>query len=284
MIWKHTIAALAFTLVTTVGAGAAAAPAPEDPPIRTYLNGRELAFDVAPVVENGRLLVPARAILEALGARVSWDGEARTVTATLQQTEIQLPVGADHARLNGWPVKLDVPARIHAGRTLVPLRFVSEALGARVHWNAEQRAVAIDSRTAVSRSGAAAPRPAAPALRMVEVARQLVGRPYAWGGTTPEGGFDCSGFTAYVAARAGLELPRTSQEQFGVGVAVRQADLLPGDLVFYSTYAEGPSHVGIYIGDGRFVHAENEETGVTITAMDSAWWSGRYVGARRVAR
>lgn len=279
--WLQRAALAAAAATAFLGAlpGTAAAA----PGIRTYLDGRELSFDVPPVVENGRTLVPARAILEALGAEVEWDGDARTVTARYARSEIRLAIDQADARLNGWPMRLDAPARIVAGRTLVPLRFVSEALGAQVNWSPEQQAIAIDSRGNVARGAAARPPQPSPALRLVAAARGLVGRPYAWGGSTPAG-FDCSGFTAYVAGQLGVELPRTSQEQFGVGVAVRRAELLPGDLVFFSTYAEGPSHVGVYAGDGTFVHAENEDTGVTVTPMDAAYWSARYVGARRIVR
>ncbi|MCG0238349.1 MAG: NlpC/P60 family protein [Firmicutes bacterium] len=281
---------LLATLIGTVAAASAAAilliaptPAAAAEPIRTYLNGRELTFDVPPQVENGRALVPVRGLLQPMGATVSWDDRTRTVAATLGDRSIRLRIDDRVAYVDGQPVVLDTAPRIRSGRTLVPLRFVSEGLGAWVNWDPELRAIAIDTRTPVSRSGSAAvlARSSWPGFRMAEIARSLVGKPYAWGGTTPAG-FDCSGFTLYVARQVGVELPRTSQDQFTVGTPVRVEDLLPGDLVFYSTYAPGPTHVGIYIGEGQFVSALNESTGVAITEMDAPWWRGRYVGARRV--
>lgn len=111
--------------------------------IRVQLNGQEVAFDVPPRIDNGRTLVPLRAIFEALGAEVNWDGQARKVIATRGATVISLPVGASTASINGKPVNLEVPARIVDGRTLVPLRFVSEALGAQVSWDGATQTVSI---------------------------------------------------------------------------------------------------------------------------------------------
>ncbi len=111
--------------------------------IKVLLDGKEISMDVRPVIENGRTLVPLRAIFEALGARVSWDGSTKTATAVRDGTEIRLVIDSDAALKNGEKKRLDVPARIHDGRTLVPLRFVSEALGARVDWDAAAYAVII---------------------------------------------------------------------------------------------------------------------------------------------
>ena len=103
--------------------------------IRVVLDGQMLQFDVPPVIENDRTLVPLRVIFEALGAEgnnpiadVEWNGETQTVTAKRSDTEIKLIIGGE-AYVNGQAVELDVPAKIIEDRTLVPLRFVSEALG-----------------------------------------------------------------------------------------------------------------------------------------------------------
>lgn len=111
--------------------------------IRVELNGRQVAFDVPPRIENGRTLVPLRAIFEALGAEVNWDPEARRVIATRGATAVSLPVGGSMATVNGRAVVLDVPAQIIDGRTLVPLRFVSETLGAQVGWDGATETVSI---------------------------------------------------------------------------------------------------------------------------------------------
>src|SRR5450830_813791 len=94
---------------------------------QVVLDGQTISFDVPPVIENNRTLVPLRAIFEALGASVQWDGATQTVTATKSDTEITLIIGGQ-AFKNGQPVSLDVPAKIIESRTMVPLRFVSEAL------------------------------------------------------------------------------------------------------------------------------------------------------------
>lgn len=110
-----------------------------------FLDGRQLSFEVQPIIENGRTLVPLRAIFEALGASVSWDGNTQTVTAIKSGTEIKLVIGQTTAYKNGVAVKLDVPSKVVEGRTLVPLRFVSEALGAQVFWNGDKQEITIQS-------------------------------------------------------------------------------------------------------------------------------------------
>lgn len=118
------------------------------------------------------------------------------------------------------------------------------------------------------------------ARRVIQTSLQYIGVPYVFGGTTP-GGFDCSGFTRYVFANAGISLPRTADAQYEVGTPVAYSDLIPGDLVFFSTYTYGASHVGVYIGDGQFVDASTSR-GVAIDSLNSSYWSSTYIGARRI--
>lgn len=114
---------------------------------------------------------------------------------------------------------------------------------------------------------------------VVDRALSLQGTPYVFGGTTKKG-FDCSGFTKYVYASSGISLPRTSYAQFASGTPVNKSNLQAGDLVFFSTYAKGASHVGIYIGGGRFVHASNPNSDVKISSLGDSFYSSRYLGAR----
>ena len=114
---------------------------------------------------------------------------------------------------------------------------------------------------------------------LVQNARSLVGVPYVFGGTS-RSGFDCSGYTQYVFKGSGISMPRTASEQFSVGSSVNRAQLQSGDLVFFSTYAPGASHVGIYIGGGSFVHASN--SGVRTSSLSESYYASRYLGARRV--
>lgn len=131
-------ACLALTMIYSPDAQAAA-------PITVFLNGITVSFDVPPVVENGRTLVPFRAIGEALGVQVHWDNANRRVIAEKGSSLIELTVGNRMATVNGQAVTLDVPAAIRQGRTLVPLRFFSQAFGANVHWNNDSRTVTIST-------------------------------------------------------------------------------------------------------------------------------------------
>jgi cell wall-associated NlpC family hydrolase len=130
------------------------------------------------------------------------------------------------------------------------------------------------------------PNPAANAGQaLVQVAMAQLGKRYVWNTTGPDT-FDCSGLTLYSARKAlGITLPRTSSEQAWFGVHVDEANLQPGDLVFYqNTYPNsvGVSHVGIYIGGRQFVSAADESLGVVVASLDEPWWKARYAGARRI--
>ena len=115
-----------------------------------------------------------------------------------------------------------------------------------------------------------------------EAVRQ-VGTPYVYGGRSPEAGFDCSGLVAHVFERAwGLKLPRSARAQAKAGKPVRFADLRPGDLVFYNTRKRAYSHVGIYLGHGRFVHAPRTGARVRIESVHTRYWRVRFNGARRL--
>jgi cell wall-associated NlpC family hydrolase len=118
-------------------------------------------------------------------------------------------------------------------------------------------------------------------MQISAVAQRLLHVPYAWAGSSPSG-FDCSGFTYYLFAKHGISLPRMADEQFEVGRRVAKQDLLPGDLVFFETYEVGPSHVGIYVGDGQFIHASSGAGEVTITPLSKPYYLARYLGARRL--
>lgn len=115
---------------------------------------------------------------------------------------------------------------------------------------------------------------------VVSIAKNYIGVPYKWGGTSSSG-FDCSGFVQYVFKKAGIDLPRTSGQQFQVGKPVSQSQLSQGDIVFFHTYKSGPSHVGIYVGDGKFIQASSD--GVMISLVNGPYyWGARYYGAKRV--
>ncbi|MEG6585858.1 C40 family peptidase [Dendrosporobacter sp. 1207_IL3150] len=116
--------------------------------------------------------------------------------------------------------------------------------------------------------------------RLTQTAFRYIGVPYVFGGTTPSG-FDCSGFVKFVFGNSGIYMPRTADQQFEVGQSVSYNRLQPGDLVFFSTYTSGPSHSGIYLGDGKFISATSSR-GVAVDRIDSGYWGSRYVGARRV--
>lgn len=118
--------------------------------------------------------------------------------------------------------------------------------------------------------------------QIMAAARELLGQPVVWGGASLAQGFDCSGLVQYVYRQAGINLPRTADLQFQVGSTVAPTALLPGDLVYFTTYEPGASHVGIYIGNDRFIHTSFSQSKVAIGNMQDDYFLQRYYGAKRL--
>jgi len=114
--------------------------------------------------------------------------------------------------------------------------------------------------------------------QLLSFASTFLGVPYTWGGTYPQ--FDCSSYVQYVYGHFGITLNRVTSGQYGQGQSVPRESLVAGDLVFFSTYQPGPSHVGIYVGNGIMINSSN--SGVSYARLDSQYWASRYYGARRV--
>ena len=121
------------------------------------------------------------------------------------------------------------------------------------------------------------------ASELVMQAMGLLGVPYKRGGTSEEKGFDCSGFVRHMYEKSvGLVLPRRAEEQAKVTEEINRSELKPGDLVFFNTLKRTFSHVGIYVGDGKFIHAPRPGKAVRVDDMREAYWQQRFNGARRV--
>lgn len=141
-------------------------------------------------------------------------------------------------------------------------------------------AVAQEASPTVSRSGNSAT-----GARVIEKAAQYLGTPYLYGGSSPAG-FDCSGFSQYIFSQFQISLNRTAASQYSNGYWVSKAELIPGDLVFFDcSGGAGISHVGIYSGDGNFIHSSSPRSGgVIYSSLNTGYYANTYVGARRVIR
>ena len=122
---------------------------------------------------------------------------------------------------------------------------------------------------------------AAAGAAIARTAETLLGAPYRDGGTLPDG-FDCSGLVTYVFARHGVAVPRDVRRQASAGAPVERDGIAPGDLVFFATTGSGPTHVGVAIGGGRFIHAPKSGDVVRIESMAATYWASRFVTARRI--
>ncbi|OSI08808.1 C40 family peptidase [Neisseria animaloris] len=121
---------------------------------------------------------------------------------------------------------------------------------------------------------------------LIRSAMGLLGVAYRYGGSSARTGFDCSGFMQHIFSRSmQISLPRTSAEQAKMGVAVSRSDLQPGDMVFFRTLGRGRiSHVGLYIGNNRFIHAPRSGKRIEITSLSNKYWNSKYATARRVKK
>ena len=134
---RFLIVAVMLLMVFALSGTALAAPT-------VYLDNQQLTFtDTQPIIEDGRTLVPLRAIFEAMGAKVEWNQDTQTATATKRETNVILQIGSTTPTVNGQVVRLDVPGKIVNGRTLAPLRFVGEAFGGNVRWEATTETIYI---------------------------------------------------------------------------------------------------------------------------------------------
>jgi cell wall-associated NlpC family hydrolase len=169
----------------------------------------------------------------------------------------------------------DQIAQLEAAERARQARLAAQARAAAKQDSAPAPAPAPAPSSSSGGSSSSAPPPATHSS-VVSIALQYLGVPYVWGGASPSG-FDCSGLTMYAYAKVGVYLPHNAAMQYGMGTPVSRSQLAPGDLVFFN----GLSHVGMYIGGGRFVHAPHTGDVVKISSLSEYWYAATYVGARR---
>ncbi|MBB6453883.1 LysM repeat protein [Salirhabdus euzebyi] len=147
-------------------------------------------------------------------------------------------------------------------------------------WNGlSSNVIRIGQTLKLQASQSSTPEPAKTSLvdDIIADAKQHIGTPYVWGGSTPAG-FDCSGFLNYVFAQNGISIPRTVASIYDAGSSITSPRV--GDLVFFETYKPGASHAGLYLGNNQFIHASSSN-GITISSMDNSYWKQRYLGAKK---
>lgn len=167
---------------------------------------------------------------------------------------------------------------------LLALMFIATTVSANPEKNPDEMAQFMAERGLLQRIGDAGLQLEARASDLVVNAMGFLGVPYKRGGTSVETGFDCSGFVrAIYEQTAGLLLPRKADQQAAATEKINRNELKPGDLVFFNTMRKAFSHVGIYIGNGKFIHSPKPGAEVRVEDMGMSYWAKRFDGARRVA-
>jgi cell wall-associated NlpC family hydrolase len=162
--------------------------------------------------------------------------------------------------------------------------FLTFSANAKPHTPPDELNALLVERGLLGRIGEVSHKMEAKASELVVNAMAFLGVPYKRGGTDASSGFDCSGFVrAIFEQTAGLVLPRKAAEQAAASQKIDRADLQPGDLVFFNTMRRAFSHVGIYVGEGKFIHAPKPGAEVRVESLSVAYWARRFDGARRVS-
>ncbi|MCR8642076.1 NlpC/P60 family protein [Paenibacillus sp. N1-5-1-14] len=251
--------------------------------VKIQVNDRLVDLNTNPFVDkDGALMVPARQLFENIGYKMTWKEVDSEVSLTVHndQHSFTFTTGSSKMTVDERQVELTTKPVIRNGETFVPVRLMAEHLGFIMQWD-DKNGIAILGVDGKFHAPAwyAGPEKPAVATQLIDTAYDYLGVPYVYGGTTPSG-FDCSGFVSYVYKKYGYDLPRSSADMYSAGTKV--SDLQAGDLVFF---AEGKriSHVGIYVGDDKYINAvSGRGRSVMVTSLSSSWSSKYYVGAKRV--
>jgi hypothetical protein len=239
------------------------------------LDGKNLSFDVPPMIEDGRTLVPLRAIFEAMGATVSWDDNTKTATAVKGNTEVILKIGSLEPTINGTVQKLDVPGKIVNGRTLAPLRFVGEAFGGSVTWDGVKREVVITSAAAPAPEPAPAqepePAPAAPAsaadivkaslaaFSEIDCQMEFTGPVKA----TPYGDLNC-----VIKGTGNINASKAASSQYSADLGALDNGDRSVDACMFSEVICGPEADGLALVSQGVLSEENGNYVITLTGVD----------------
>lgn len=255
--------------------------------ITIQVNGEDLQFtnDFFPIIDEAQnMLVPLRPVAEQLGYDLNWqtdDTGVQIIEMSNGTNTIRLKSNSSKVEVNGNAVSMNSAPMSYKNSTYVPFRFLLDQLQLSFTWDAEQMKDIPRINRSQGEVQTASAYLAENKAAILNTARSYLGVPYVWGGTSPRG-FDCSGFVSYVFRTHGIGLPRTSGAMYN-SLGAKVTRLQPGDLVFFAANGKTISHVGIYIGDNKYINATSGSAGrVAITSLSSAWSSRTYVGAKRV--
>ncbi len=225
---------------------------------------------VTAVLLSSAMLPLSTGLVEGTGMQLSVNAPATTAVPALAETRQSLDQEQSLQRLMNRQIREQAEK----------LRLEAEAKQQAEIKKSRWRAATLVRPKTPSRGDQITAPTASNSESLLEYALSLNGVPYLYGGTNPKTGLDCSAYTQLVFRKSGIDLPRTAYLQFLAGVGIPRSSLGAGDLVFFSTNGSGASHVGIYLGDGKFISATNK--GVKVQNLNDDYWTKYYRGSRRV--
>lgn len=249
--------------------------------INIYFNGEKQSYDQMPIIVDGRTFIPIRGISETYGANVWWNDTTRTVGIEKDTLKIAFIVTSKLARVNGLQISIP-PSFIKNGRTMVPIRFISENMGLNVTWDNNQRAVFISSANDPETTNSVNQLKNNLPNDIISIGEKYIGVPYVYGSNYEANKtFDCSSFTQKIYRDNGIQLPRTSRQQSKIGYEVSRTNVKTGDLAFYDTNHDGViNHVAIVVDENKILHASSSY-GVGYS-NPSYYWDSKLVKIQRI--
>lgn len=258
----------------------------QDKSVTMTINEQQVTFDhTLPILESGNTMyMPIREFSEVMNYDLQWEkttaGDIQ-ITMSNEETSLTLTTGSKQAAVNGQAVAMNDKPWNYNGSTYIPFRFLIDQYGLEYTWdsallNTLPAITRMDGKAQVSVSSSSSF-----SSKVLNSAYSYLGVPYVWGGMSPKG-FDCSGFVGYVFQKNGVGLPRTAHDMYkSLTTSVKVPE--KGDLVFFSASGGRITHVGIYTGNNKYIHASSGKAySVIESSLSSDWSKKTYVGAKRV--
>ncbi|WP_195573754.1 C40 family peptidase [Paenibacillus sp. 1001270B_150601_E10] len=257
-----------------------------DKSVTMTINEQQVTFtNTIPILEGGNTMyMPVREFSEVMNYELQWgkttEGQVQ-ITLSNEVTSITVTAGSKTATVNGQAVTMSDQLWNYNNSTYIPFRFLIDQFNLNYTWDSALLQTLPSVNRAESKGQVSVSSQNSFSSKILNTAYSYLGVPYVWGGMSPNG-FDCSGFVSYVFQKHGVGLPRTAHDMYkSLNTSVKAPE--KGDLVFFSASGNRITHVGIYTGNNKYIHASSGSANSVIeSSLGSAWSKKTYVGAKRI--